>query len=592
MNKVDDKNLNVIGLKIIDQKETKDGGYKVIGWASKDNLDTMEEIVPVDTISKAVNSYARFSNIRQMHNPFLGGAGVAKVLIVEDSGLWLEAELFDDDVIKKVQAGVYKGFSIGYLTRDYTYNDQGHKVLTDIELVEISVVDRPMNVKALLSHGTEFKVEQFKVEGDQPMSYVLNNEDKAKMPDESFGFVGMVDGKFTRILPYKDLSGKVNADAAVASLNILNSNREDDIAHLESSEKKEIYKTISAALEEDDYSSDIPELVLGDDVEARSVASEQSEDEKPAQESKTIGSGATEYEEMEVSDIKTLRAELDAIRKEQGNQSSIFKKFAESMKGALKGKGIEMNEVMGDVDGTNYEELEDVRNLKEKLRNIAYVLDGVLYNILYNEDLSAEDKELKAIKAFNAAKSDWVSSFKTLAAMVTKSPDEKAVKSESETKEEAVDGKTVVIDGVKYAPVEDGKASDTPEEEVEEVEEEAPEPEEDIAEDGPDEEKIDEADAPEEEEEPADEEEKEELEEEEEGEKSVSPDEVAELRQGLKAVKSDLKKTKTDLKAAHTQIEELGGQVNPSSQDVAEDEKVETKSVDVPLGDEPEDFWE
>ena len=110
----------------------------VSGYASTPTKDLDGEIITLDAIKSALPSYMEWRNIRAMHK--LDAVGVAQEANVDKKGLFLTAKIVDDDAWKKCVEGVYKGFSIGGRKLEKT----GNKV-TEIDLTEISVVDRPCN---------------------------------------------------------------------------------------------------------------------------------------------------------------------------------------------------------------------------------------------------------------------------------------------------------------------------------------------------------------------------------------------------------------------------------------------------------------
>ena len=118
----------------------------VFGYASTEALDSQGEIVRKEAIEAALPDYMRFANIREMHQP--SAVGVAKEAEIDDKGLHLAARIVDDEAWKKVTEGVYKGFSIGgkVTARDAT----AKHVITGVELLEISLVDRPANPEAVI----------------------------------------------------------------------------------------------------------------------------------------------------------------------------------------------------------------------------------------------------------------------------------------------------------------------------------------------------------------------------------------------------------------------------------------------------------
>jgi hypothetical protein len=92
-----------------------------------------------------------------MHGP--SAAGTALTCHVDDDGNTnLAAHIVDPVAVKKVQAGVYKGFSIGgkVLKRD----PKDPTTITALKLSEISLVDRPANPEA--------SINMWKVAVDEP----------------------------------------------------------------------------------------------------------------------------------------------------------------------------------------------------------------------------------------------------------------------------------------------------------------------------------------------------------------------------------------------------------------------------------------
>ena len=113
----------------------------VSGYASTPTKDADGEIVTLEAMKMALPDYMAWGNIREMHK--LSAVGVAEEANVDAKGLFLTAKIVDDAAWKKCLEGVYKGFSIGGRKVD----KQGNKI-TEIEMTEISVVDRPCNPDA------------------------------------------------------------------------------------------------------------------------------------------------------------------------------------------------------------------------------------------------------------------------------------------------------------------------------------------------------------------------------------------------------------------------------------------------------------
>jgi len=124
-----------------------DGTIKVIGVASTGAVDDADETVLPDAMKAALPAYMRFGALREMHG--MSAAGATLSAHVDDDGVTrIETHVVDPLAVKKVQLGVYKGFSIGgkVLARD----PADKKIITKLRLNEISLVDRPCNPEAVV----------------------------------------------------------------------------------------------------------------------------------------------------------------------------------------------------------------------------------------------------------------------------------------------------------------------------------------------------------------------------------------------------------------------------------------------------------
>lgn len=125
-----------------------DGTIIVEGIASTEEVDSDGETVLANAIKTAIPDYMKFGAVREMHQPL--AAGTALDISVSDDGVTtIKAHIVDAEAIKKVRTNVYKGFSIG---GSVTERDSINKtVITGINLVEVSLVDRPANPGAVIT---------------------------------------------------------------------------------------------------------------------------------------------------------------------------------------------------------------------------------------------------------------------------------------------------------------------------------------------------------------------------------------------------------------------------------------------------------
>ena len=123
-------------------EEQDDGTLIVSGIASSESMDSDGEIIRADAIKKAIPDYMKWGAVREMHSNIAAGSALS-IRVNDDGQTEFEAHVVDDGSIKKVKAGVLKGFSVG--GKKLEYDPTNRRVITGIKLSEISLVDRPAN---------------------------------------------------------------------------------------------------------------------------------------------------------------------------------------------------------------------------------------------------------------------------------------------------------------------------------------------------------------------------------------------------------------------------------------------------------------
>jgi uncharacterized protein YifE (UPF0438 family) len=122
-----------------------DGTMTVYGKATDDSIDIDQQICDGDWLDRAMPHWFKSGgNIREQHSNI--AAGVATDYEAKSDGHYISALVVDPVSVKKVEAGVLKGFSIGIknprVTRD---KSAANGRIVDGQIVEISLVDRPAN---------------------------------------------------------------------------------------------------------------------------------------------------------------------------------------------------------------------------------------------------------------------------------------------------------------------------------------------------------------------------------------------------------------------------------------------------------------
>ena len=140
----------------------------VEGYVTDDKIDLDGHVIDKDGFRDAVLDYLKWGNIREQHGDAVG--------TVVDAPEWNKfvAKIVDDSAWKKIKGGVYKGFSVGIRVLDFVlepvekYTDMYFDGLpqavvraikeygqilriTKMVLVEVSVVDRPANPRAMIT---------------------------------------------------------------------------------------------------------------------------------------------------------------------------------------------------------------------------------------------------------------------------------------------------------------------------------------------------------------------------------------------------------------------------------------------------------
>ena len=138
-------------------EEQDDGTVKVYGYASSEAVDAHGEVVKASAMENALGDYMKFANVREMHQPIAAGNCI-EATVQDDGRTWFGAHVIDPVAVKKVQTGVYKGFSIGGFVTDRDKADK--TIITQLRLNEVSLVDRPANPDSVF---TMWKME------DQPV---------------------------------------------------------------------------------------------------------------------------------------------------------------------------------------------------------------------------------------------------------------------------------------------------------------------------------------------------------------------------------------------------------------------------------------
>ena len=147
------KNLTYVSTEGLSFKRDDNGNLIVRGLASDETLDLDKQVCDGGWLATAVPEWSRIGNVREMH----GSSAVGKALSIAQEGLgWVvESKIVDPVAAKKVEEGVYTGYSIGIKNATLDKSPQAltkapNGIINGGQIVEISLVDRPANPSSTL----------------------------------------------------------------------------------------------------------------------------------------------------------------------------------------------------------------------------------------------------------------------------------------------------------------------------------------------------------------------------------------------------------------------------------------------------------
>ena len=167
----------------------------VEGYASTGAVDAEGEIVDPEATREAVADWGKWGNVRYMHLPH--AVGVVEDMRFDDKGLFVKAEIVDDDIWEKVKKGVLKGFSIGFSKAEKVWDKvKDAWRIVKYQLVEISLVDNPANTECSFVIVKRAEDADHAAEAAQKEAEEMAEQDAAKAAEEKRSVLATVKGWF------------------------------------------------------------------------------------------------------------------------------------------------------------------------------------------------------------------------------------------------------------------------------------------------------------------------------------------------------------------------------------------------------------
>jgi len=175
-------------------KKTK--SIKIAGYANTTAKDRAGDVITADAWAKGVDNFRRNPVLLYQHKHDCPIGNVNKIQ-VDKKGIFVEASVSEaaeknHGVQTLIKDGALKSFSVGFKVKDGKYNREDDTMtITDVELLEISVVSVPCNQDSLFSISKSFNSD------DERKSFLEQFEDKEQTKAYiKAGITDMIDGHY------------------------------------------------------------------------------------------------------------------------------------------------------------------------------------------------------------------------------------------------------------------------------------------------------------------------------------------------------------------------------------------------------------
>lgn len=144
-------------------KDESGNGVKIAGYANTVTKDRMNDIIVPSAWQKGVANYRNNPILLWQHNSSWPIGRVTDIQI-DNKGLYVEAFVSEAaekqfNILTLIKDGILKAFSVGFRVKDKKHLDAETTTITDVELLEISIVSVPANQDSLFSLKKSFESE-------------------------------------------------------------------------------------------------------------------------------------------------------------------------------------------------------------------------------------------------------------------------------------------------------------------------------------------------------------------------------------------------------------------------------------------------
>ena len=143
--------LSNINLKV---EHLEDGSLEFSAMASTNDVDEGNDVVEPEAFRSSLSAFMVWGTLLFNHDFFGMMIGQIIEATIVENGLFIRGVVdpttLGKDVILLMLKKRLKAMSIGFFVKSRTDTDDGGRIIHDLELIEISIVNRPMNPHALI----------------------------------------------------------------------------------------------------------------------------------------------------------------------------------------------------------------------------------------------------------------------------------------------------------------------------------------------------------------------------------------------------------------------------------------------------------
>ena len=150
-----------------------DGSMRIPGMASTSDVDRDEEIISPKAFESSIDDFLSKNPVLLFQHGWSDmPLGKIEKAEIRPNGLWIDPVILPTtvgkDVMKLVNAGVLRHFSVGFRAKKSEFDEETDiRTITDLELLEVSVVNIPANPEAVFDKDLETAIKSLTPKGNQ-----------------------------------------------------------------------------------------------------------------------------------------------------------------------------------------------------------------------------------------------------------------------------------------------------------------------------------------------------------------------------------------------------------------------------------------